>query len=135
MKIYIAKNPPEAHFISELLLAEKIPVEVRSVGLFGLQGELPMDDSTQPHVWLLDPATKKKRKPLSKHIWKRTSRPIGPVVNVVKSTRDNSPFVGTAGLAHRLNKGDGLAVELLRLFHVTHVAAILNLDKLTVLVH
>ncbi|GAM73559.1 hypothetical protein JCM19241_3014 [Vibrio ishigakensis] len=66
MKIYIAKNPPEAHFISELLLAEKIPVEVRSVGLFGLQGELPMDDSTQPHVWLLDPAYKEKAEAIIK---------------------------------------------------------------------
>lgn len=94
-----------------------------------------MDDSTQPHVWLLDPATKRKRKPLSRHIWKRTNRPIGPVVNVVRLTKGSLPFAGTAGLAHRLNKGDGLAVELLRLFHVTHVAAILNLDKLTVLVH
>lgn len=56
MKIFIAKNPPQAHIISDLLRAENIEVEVRGEGLFGLQGELPMDSSTQPYVWLLNPA-------------------------------------------------------------------------------
>ncbi|WP_261815494.1 DUF2007 domain-containing protein [Vibrio gallicus] len=56
MKIFIASNPPEAHFISELLIAEGVAVEVRGEGLFGLQGELPFDESTQPYVWLSDPS-------------------------------------------------------------------------------
>ena len=55
MKVFIAQNPPQAHIICELLRAEHIQVEVRGEGLFGLQGELPMEDSTQPYVWLLDP--------------------------------------------------------------------------------
>ncbi|CAM2885397.1 DUF2007 domain-containing protein [Vibrio rarus] len=39
----------------ELLLSYNIETEVRGEGMFGLQGELPMDDSTLPYLWLLTP--------------------------------------------------------------------------------
>ena len=36
------------------LLSHNIQVEVRGEGMFGLQGELPMDDSSLPYIWLID---------------------------------------------------------------------------------
>ncbi|WP_428772817.1 DUF2007 domain-containing protein [Vibrio sp.] len=55
MKIFQAQNPPEAHIVCELLKSEDILCEVRGEQLFGLQGELPIDQSTQPYVWLFEP--------------------------------------------------------------------------------
>ncbi|WP_375750292.1 DUF2007 domain-containing protein [Vibrio sp. HN007] len=54
MKIYSAKNPTEAHIVSELLKSENIPAEVRGEGIFGLKGELPLTDDTDPYVWISD---------------------------------------------------------------------------------
>ncbi|MPW35484.1 DUF2007 domain-containing protein [Vibrio sp. B1Z05] len=54
MKLYVAQNPPQAHILCELLRSHRIQVEVRGEGLFGLQGELPMDDSSLPYLWLVD---------------------------------------------------------------------------------
>ncbi|PFG45834.1 putative signal transducing protein [Vibrio sp. ES.051] len=60
MKIFIAKNPAEAHIVCELLKSEKISCEVRGEGIFGLKGELPFSDDTDPYVWLLAPEQKLK---------------------------------------------------------------------------
>ncbi|HGS5723587.1 hypothetical protein PO80_17710 [Vibrio parahaemolyticus] len=60
MKIFIAKNPAEAHIVCELLKTEDICCEVRGEGLFGLKGELPFGDDTDPYVWLLDPEQQSK---------------------------------------------------------------------------
>ena len=49
MKLFVAQNPPQAHILCELLLSHNIQVEVRGEGMFGLQGELPMDDSSLPY--------------------------------------------------------------------------------------
>ncbi|CAM2738398.1 DUF2007 domain-containing protein [Vibrio mytili] len=55
MKIFIAKNPAEAHIVCELLKAEQVCCEVRGEGIFGLKGELPFGEDTDPYVWLLNP--------------------------------------------------------------------------------
>lgn len=55
MKIFVAKNPAEAHIVCELLRTEQIQCEVRGEGLFGLKGELPFGDDTDPYIWLLIP--------------------------------------------------------------------------------
>ncbi|WMN88166.1 DUF2007 domain-containing protein [Vibrio parahaemolyticus] len=60
MKIFIAKNPAEAHIVCELLKTEQILCEVRGEGIFGLKGELPFGDDTDPYVWLLNPEQKMK---------------------------------------------------------------------------
>lgn len=52
MKIYFAKHPPEAHIVAQMLQQHQIRCEVRGDGLFGLQGELPFNEETFPHVWL-----------------------------------------------------------------------------------
>ncbi|EMX0221223.1 DUF2007 domain-containing protein [Vibrio fluvialis] len=54
MKIFIAANPTEAHLLCELLKQANIACEVRGEGLFGLRGELPMNDETAPYIWLYD---------------------------------------------------------------------------------
>ena len=46
MKIFIAKNPAEAHIVCELLKTEQVYCEVRGEGIFGLKGELPFSDDT-----------------------------------------------------------------------------------------
>ena len=55
MKLFTAKNPTEAHLVCELLRSERVECEVRGEGLFGLQGELPFGDDTDPYIWLLNP--------------------------------------------------------------------------------
>ncbi|MCL9782373.1 DUF2007 domain-containing protein [Vibrio sp. S4M6] len=55
MKLYTATNPTEAHLVCELLRSEQIDCEVRGEHLFGLQGELPFGEDTEPYVWLLNP--------------------------------------------------------------------------------
>ncbi|WP_162062679.1 putative signal transducing protein [Vibrio taketomensis] len=54
MKIFSAANPPQAHIVCELLRSHNIECEVRGEGIFGLQGEVPFGDSSEPHVWLFD---------------------------------------------------------------------------------
>lgn len=55
MKIYSASNPPEAHIVCELLKSQDISCEVRGEGIFGLQGEVPFGENSEPYVWLFDP--------------------------------------------------------------------------------
>lgn len=54
MRIYSATTPPEAHIVCELLKCHRIDCEVRGEGIFGLQGEIPFGESSEPYVWLLD---------------------------------------------------------------------------------
>ncbi|WP_114765337.1 putative signal transducing protein [Vibrio rhodolitus] len=54
MKIFSAANPPQAHIVCELLRANGIACEVRGEGIFGLQGEVPFGEASEPHVWLFD---------------------------------------------------------------------------------
>jgi hypothetical protein len=53
MKIFTASNPTEAHIVCGLLEQQRISAEVRGEGVFGLKGELPLTDDTDPYVWLL----------------------------------------------------------------------------------
>ena len=54
MKVYIATNPTEAHIVCELLKSNGIACEVHGADLFGLQGELPLGETTEPYIWLFD---------------------------------------------------------------------------------
>lgn len=56
MKIFSAANPTEAHIICGLLESENIACEVRGEGLFGLKGEVPFSEETDPYVWLYEPS-------------------------------------------------------------------------------
>lgn len=54
MKVYSATTPTEAHIVCELLKSQSIDCEVRGEGVFGLQGEVPFGESSEPYVWLIE---------------------------------------------------------------------------------
>lgn len=54
MKIFTATTPTEAHIICELLKSNQVSCEVRGEGIFGLQGEVPFGENSEPYVWLFD---------------------------------------------------------------------------------
>ncbi|KLN63105.1 MULTISPECIES: DUF2007 domain-containing protein [Vibrio] len=54
MRIYSASTPTEAHIVCELLKSCHIECEVRGEGVFGLQGEVPFGESSEPYIWLLN---------------------------------------------------------------------------------
>ena len=55
-KIYIAKNPADAHLLKGLLEGENIEAEVRGEFLYGVRGEVPITPDTCPSVWVMDDA-------------------------------------------------------------------------------
>jgi hypothetical protein len=55
-KVYIAKNPADAHLLKGLLEGENIEVEVRGEFLYGVRGEVPITPDTCPSVWVMDDA-------------------------------------------------------------------------------
>ncbi len=55
-KVYIAKNPADAHLLKGLLEGENIPAEVRGEFLYGVRGEVPITPDTCPSVWVTDDA-------------------------------------------------------------------------------
>jgi len=54
MKIFSAATPTEAHIVCELLKTEQVQCEVRGEGIFGLQGEIPFGENSEPYIWLLN---------------------------------------------------------------------------------
>lgn len=55
MKVFVASNPTDAHILCELLKQASIACDVRGEALFGLRGELPLNEDTAPYIWLYDP--------------------------------------------------------------------------------
>jgi hypothetical protein len=55
-KIYIAKNPADAHLLKGLLDGESIKAEVRGEFLYGVRGEVPISPDTCPSVWIMEDA-------------------------------------------------------------------------------
>ena len=53
-KVYIAKNPADAHLLKGLLEGENIDAEVRGEFLYGVRGEVPITPDTCPSVWVMD---------------------------------------------------------------------------------
>ena len=53
-KVYIAKNPADAHLLKGLLEGENIEAEVRGEFLYGIRGEVPITPDTCPSVWIMD---------------------------------------------------------------------------------
>ena len=53
-KVYIAKNPTDAHLLKGLLEGENIEAEVRGEFLYGVRGEVPITPDTCPSVWIVD---------------------------------------------------------------------------------
>jgi hypothetical protein len=55
-KVYIGKNPADAHLLKGLLEGENIETEVRGEFLYGVRGEVPITPDTCPSVWVMDDA-------------------------------------------------------------------------------
>ena len=53
-KVYIAKNPADAHLLKGLLEGANIEAEVRGEFLYGVRGEVPITEDTCPSVWIVD---------------------------------------------------------------------------------
>jgi len=53
-KVYIAKNPADAHLLKGLLEGENIEAEVRGEFLYGVRGEVLITPDTCPSVWVMD---------------------------------------------------------------------------------
>jgi hypothetical protein len=53
-KVYIAKNPADAHLLKGLLTGGNIEAEVRGEFLYGVRGEVPITPDTCPSVWVMD---------------------------------------------------------------------------------
>ncbi len=55
-KVYVARDPADAHLVKGLLEAERIPALVRGEFLWGARGEVPLTPETCPSVWVVDDA-------------------------------------------------------------------------------
>jgi hypothetical protein len=53
-KVYVAKNPADAHLLKGLFEGENIEAEVRGEFLYGVRGEVPITPDTCPSVWVMD---------------------------------------------------------------------------------
>lgn len=54
MKIFSASNPVEAHIVCELLKSQRIEAKVHDELTFGLRGEIPLGQDTDPYVWVIN---------------------------------------------------------------------------------
>jgi len=55
-RVFIARDPIEAHFVRSLLEGDGIPAEVRGEALFGLRPEIGISTDTLPTVWIVQDA-------------------------------------------------------------------------------
>lgn len=53
-KVYVAKNPADAHLVKGLLDGENIPAVVQGEFLWGVRGEVPLIPETSPSVWVVE---------------------------------------------------------------------------------
>jgi hypothetical protein len=51
-KVFVARNPAEAHLVRGLLESRGIHAEVRGEALWGTRGETPLTPDTLPTVWV-----------------------------------------------------------------------------------
>ena len=54
IKVYIAQNPPDAHFVAGILQEYGISCEVLGEELWGARGALSVSPDTLPAVWIQD---------------------------------------------------------------------------------
>jgi len=53
-KVYVAKNPADAHLLKALLEGEGIPSDVIGEFLYSCRGEVPIAPDSLPTVWVVD---------------------------------------------------------------------------------
>ncbi|MFC1588332.1 DUF2007 domain-containing protein [Planctomycetota bacterium] len=63
-KVYIAKDPFDAHHLKNILEMAGIAADVQGENLWGARGELPYTPGTAPSVWILDDGDIEKAQPI-----------------------------------------------------------------------
>ena len=63
-KVYIAKNPADAHLLKALLEGEGIQADVIGEFLYSCRGEVPISRDTLPSVWVIDDSDSEKAEEL-----------------------------------------------------------------------
>ena len=53
-RVYIAKDPTDAHLLMGLLEGANIEAVVRGEFLYGVRGEVPITEDTCPSVWIVN---------------------------------------------------------------------------------
>ena len=53
-KVFVARNPPEAHLCVAALEAEGIEAVIQGEELSGAQGGIPVGAATAPSVWIVN---------------------------------------------------------------------------------
>jgi len=53
-RVYIPKDPVEAHLVKGLLEGEDIKVLVKGEALWSIRGEVPITPETCPSVWVIE---------------------------------------------------------------------------------
>ncbi|OHB63838.1 MAG: hypothetical protein A2168_08755 [Planctomycetes bacterium RBG_13_50_24] len=53
-QVYIAQDPPDAHFVAGILEQYGIPCEIRSEDLSSARGTLSVSPDTLPAIWIQD---------------------------------------------------------------------------------
>ena len=53
-RVFIARDPIEARFVSDLLESAGIATEIQGESLFGLRPEIGIDADTLPSVWIVN---------------------------------------------------------------------------------
>lgn len=105
MKIYTATHPLEAHMLMQLLHQQGIACELRGEMLFALRGEIPMDSSSAPSLWLQKPEQKPQRSKSSENFSIPHPPNAGNVQSVGSIMKGNFPPVGSVVLAKPLSEG------------------------------
>lgn len=59
-KVYVAKNPADAHLLKALLEGEDIRADVIGEFLYRCRGEVPISRDTLPSVWVVEDADSEK---------------------------------------------------------------------------
>jgi hypothetical protein len=51
-KVYIAQDPPDAHFVAGILQEHGISCEIHGEDLWSARGALPVSPDTLPNIWI-----------------------------------------------------------------------------------
>ena len=61
IRVYIAKDPPDAQIVCDLLNDNGLKAVVQGELLWGAQGEIPVGPATAPTVWVNEPDVERAR--------------------------------------------------------------------------
>ncbi len=143
MKIYTATHPLEAHMLMQLLHQQGIACELRGEMLFALRGEIPMDSSSAPSLWLQKPEQQTAAQQIIREFLNPPPANAGNAQSVGSIMKGNFPPAGSVVLAKPLSEGltdlaldklDRTLIKQLRLLDITYMTAVWDFIQLTLCV-